>query len=140
MIITQPKDEIAAFVAEMNGFTGPRVNYYTALAKVDSKGIACGVIYDNFTPGVNGIHDCRMHVSARPGAIFATRDFVRHAFAYPFIQLGCRRVTGLVPRKNKKARRFDEHLGFEFEACIKEAIPGDDIIVYRMFADKCRWI
>lgn len=138
-LVTEPKEAIAQFVADRIGVDSAWGNY-TTLASIDDKGIVVGVIYTNFTGRPGGYQDCSMHVAAREGAKWATRDFLHHAFAYPFIQMGCRRVTGLVPRKAKKVRRLDEHLGFEFEACLKRTIPGDDTIVYRMWSEKCRWI
>ena len=55
--------------------------------------------------------------------------------------VGCRRVTGLVHDNNHDARRFDEHLGFKQEGVLRKAAPdGDDMIVYGMLREECRWI
>lgn len=139
MIVTQPKEQIGAFVAQRCGSYG-NWGPFTAIAKADEKGIVVGVVYNMFTGSPAGYQDCCMHVGSRPNAKWAKRDFLYHAFAYPFLEMGCERVTGLVGKKNRMARRFFEKLGFEYEACLKRQRPGDDTIVYRMFKDQCRWI
>ena len=68
------------------------------------------------------------------------RPFLWVMFDYPFNQLGVQRITGLVPAKNLAARRFDEHLGFVIEATLEDALPGDDLIVYRLRREDCRWL
>jgi hypothetical protein len=139
LIVTQPADEIAQFVA---GGTGSHGEWgpFTALGKKDSKGLTVGIVYNLFTGSPTGYQDCCMHIAARPNAKWCTHDFIYHAFAYPFTEMGCERVTGLVGRKNKSARKFFEKLGFEYEACLKRQRPGDDTIVYRMFKENCKWI
>lgn len=95
--------------------------------------LVAGVIYE----GYNG-RNIWMHV-AIPGCI--TRDFLRYAFHYPFIELGCRRVSGYVEASNARARRFDEHLGFQQEAILQGAASdGGDVILYRMTREDCRYV
>ncbi|QKW95407.1 acyl-CoA N-acyltransferase [Ralstonia phage RPZH6] len=53
------------------------------------------VVYDRFSP-----HDCHMHVASDGTKRWLVREFLVACFAYPFIQLGLRRVTGLVPASN----------------------------------------
>lgn len=86
------------------------------------------------------VHDIAMHVAAVPGRRWLTREFLRSCFAYPFIQLGLRRVTGYVPAKNLEARRFDEHLGFRYEGILREALADDDVLIYGMLRRECRFI
>jgi RimJ/RimL family protein N-acetyltransferase len=98
--------------------------------------IIAGVVYNQY----NGPSIC-MHVAAEPGSRWMTRDFLFRAFAYPFIQLGCNRVTGLVRADNMEARRFDEHLGFKQEGIIRKgADDGTDMILYGMLKEECRWL
>jgi RimJ/RimL family protein N-acetyltransferase len=98
--------------------------------------IIAGVVYNLY----NGPSIC-MHVAAEPGTRWLTRDFLFRVFAYPFIQLGCNRVTGLVRTDNMEARRFDEHLGFKQEGVIRKgASDGTDMILYGMLMEECRWL
>lgn len=97
--------------------------------------LVAGVLYDRY----NGASIC-MHVAA-DGSNWLTREFLFVAFAYPFNQLGCKRITGIVNSNNVRAQRFDEHLGFTLEARLKDAMPdGADMLIYRMLRDECIWI
>ena len=85
--------------------------------------------------------DVSMHIAAVPGRRWMTRDFLWACFRYPFVQLGVRRVTGLVPASNADALRFDLHLGFKVEGRLREATEeGEDIIVLGMLRRECRFI
>lgn len=95
-----------------------------------------GVVYNMFT----GPSIC-MHVAAVPGKRWMTREYLWRAFAYPFIQLKCHRITGLVRVDNLEAQRFDEHLGFKKEGLLRRACTdGTDMILYGMLKDECRWL
>jgi RimJ/RimL family protein N-acetyltransferase len=69
-----------------------------------------------------------------------TKELLWYAFYYPFVECGCKRVTGLVEEGNAAAREFDERLGFHLEAKLKDAAPEGDLLVYAMFRDECRWL
>jgi len=98
--------------------------------------LIAGVFYNMFTGA--GIS---MHVAAVPGRRWMTREYLFCCFAYPFLQLNCRRVTGLVRVSNLEARKFDEHLGFKREGLIREAFDdGEDGLLYGMLKPECRWI
>lgn len=99
------------------------------------KGLVAGVLYEDFN-GANLL----MHVAAVPGREWLCREYLWFCFYYPFVQLGCKRVTGVVPSINQEARRFDEHLGFKLEATLKDAHPEGDLLVYSMHKEDCRWL
>lgn len=101
----------------------------------DGKLIA-GVVWNLY----NGPSLC-MHVASEPGVRWLNKEFLFRSFAYPFLQLGCHRVTGLVRVDNLEAQRFDEHLGFKREGLIRRgASDGTDIILYGMLKEECRWL
>lgn len=82
-----------------------------------------------------------MHVAAVPGKRWMTRDFLWRAFAYPFLQLKCNRVTALVRVDNEESKRFVLHLGFKYEGLLRQAAnDGQDMIVFGMLRDECRWL
>ena len=94
-----------------------------------------GVVFNMYT----GTGIC-MHVAASEKG-WLNREFLRTVFRYPFHQLGCRRVTGLVRTDNLTAQRFDERLGFKKEGVLRDADnDGCDLIVYGMLRDECRWL
>lgn len=110
---------------------------YTAIGLANETGaLLAGVIYQNFTKT-----DIHMHVAALPGRRWLCRSFLGEGFRYPFEQLGCRRVTGLVPSRNTDAQAFDEHLGFAYEGRVRRILPnGDDLIIYGMLREECRFL
>ena len=102
---------------------------------VENDELIAGVAYTDF----NGPNVC-MHVVANPGKRWLRREYLFACFDYPFNQLNCRRVTGLVGEGNMQARKFDEHLGFTRETTLRGAHPTGDLIVYVMWKDRCKWI
>lgn len=100
----------------------------------DGKLIA-GVVFNMYTG--NGI---MLHVAATKNN-WLNREFLRAVFSYPFKQLGCTRISGVVRVDNDKAQRFDEHLGFVKEGVIREGDDdGCDLILYGMLKRECRWL
>lgn len=98
--------------------------------------LIAGVVFNLYTgPSI------MMHVAAEPGRRWLTRDFLYRCFAYPFIQLKCHRVGGLVREDNLDAQRFDEHLGFKREGLVRRgADDGTNLILYGMLKEECRWL
>lgn len=97
--------------------------------------LIAGVLYE----GYNRVN-VWMHVATTPGKKW-TMEFLRYCFYYPFVELGCKRVSGSVEASNVAAIRFDEHLGFEREAVLRgAAADGGDVILYVMWRDKCRYL
>jgi RimJ/RimL family protein N-acetyltransferase len=70
-----------------------------------------------------------------------SRGDVRGLFKFFFADLGLRRVSSVVSRKNKVSRVFCERLGFKMEG-VKAAgmADGRDAILYGMTRNACRWI
>ena len=73
--------------------------------------LIAGVLYE----GYNRVN-VWMHVAAAPGRQWLNKEYLRYCFYYPFVELGCKRVSGYVEDSNEAAKRFDEHLGFTREA------------------------
>lgn len=97
--------------------------------------IVGGVVYTMYTG--NGI---MMNVAGGYKG-WINRAFLRAAFAYPFKQLGCTRVSGLVRVDNFAAQQFDERLGFKREGLVRRGDDdGTDLIMYGMLREECKWI
>lgn len=97
--------------------------------------LIAGVLYE----GYNGVN-VWMHVATTPGKKW-TMEFLRYCFYYPFVELGCKRVSGYVEDSNEAAKRFDEHLGFTREAVLRgAAADGGDVILYVMRREDCRYL
>lgn len=118
--------------------------FFPIVRTADMKGIAlkrdgqtiAGAVYVEF----NG-SNVFIHLAGSPGERWLTRDFIYWGFHYPFIQLGCRRITCCVDVDNVQSRIFCEHIGWKPEAVLKHAgMNGVDVIVYVMFREDCRYV
>jgi RimJ/RimL family protein N-acetyltransferase len=129
-------EAVAAFVCRYNPGMDMGDTPYSAIGNVDELGnLIGGVVLNNFTR-----RDIHLHV-AGVGPRWCTRRFVGEVFRYVFLQLGCRRCTGLVAVSNAAARRFDEHLGFRREGVLRAYLEHDeDCLVYGMLREECRWL
>lgn len=134
-LLTQADNLVGPWVATRTGGTWQPGRGTTIGLIHPHKGLVAGVLYEDW----NGANVC-MHVAAIPGRYWLNREFLWYAFFYPFVQLKVKRITGIVPSCNLDARKFDEKLGFELEAILSDAHPQGDLMVYRMTADKCRWL
>lgn len=115
---------IARFRPDAKGIASERDGVLTAV-----------VVFDTFSEC-----DCNMHIASDGSRRWLTRPLMKEAFHYPFNTLGLRRVTGIVPRKNKDALLFDQRLGFEVEGICREAMPDDDVVILGLLRRNCRMI
>lgn len=58
------------------------------------------------------------------------RSILKDVMRYPFIQLGCNRVTAHVPKRAKASRRLVNTVGFTEEGNIRHGFGIDDCIIY----------
>jgi RimJ/RimL family protein N-acetyltransferase len=66
---------------------------------------------------------------------------LRALCAYPFVQLGVTRVTAITGKKNKKARRTLERIGFALEGVAKRGLDGvEDAMIFGLLKDNCKWL
>lgn len=133
MIVAQPKEQIAAFVQEHGG--GGPFRDFSALGLMSGNELVAGVIYQHRTT-----HNVYVHMAAIPGAHWGNRELLYAAFDYPFNQMGVRRVTGLIPSRNAHSRKLAEHLGFKLEGNMRHAYADDDMLVYGLLKEECRWL
>lgn len=127
-------DEVTKWVSEHSeGDFVPGLNPGIGLKRNGQ--IVGGVVFD----GYNGAN-INIHVASDGSRSWVNRDLLWYVFYYPFVELGCKRVTGVVPSYNEGAIRFDEKVGFELETTLKDAHPKGDLLIYKMTPDKCRWL
>ncbi len=108
---------------------------FTSLGLLDDDQLIAGVIFDRFIPGVN----IDITVAA-DGRRWLTRNFLHRVFSYPFIQLGVKRITALIPKSNEASERFCSHLGFVLEGTVREGWHDGDLLLYGMLKSDCRWL
>jgi RimJ/RimL family protein N-acetyltransferase len=72
---------------------------------------------------------------------WARRGVIRGIFHYPFVQLGCVRLTTITAENNARARRLDEGLGFVLEGIHPNGLaPGVTAVSYGMQRRECKWL
>lgn len=98
--------------------------------------ICAVVVYDTFTTtGVN------VHLAAEPGRRWMTRDFIRHAVAFPFLSCRFRRISCIIAQGNADSIRLAEHFGLRLEGRLREAgDDGGDELIYGLLYRECRWL
>jgi RimJ/RimL family protein N-acetyltransferase len=137
VIVTQPKELIAAFVNERQGVdvTTPWASPFNALGWMNDGKLVAGVIYN-----LCEARNINMHIGAVDGKKWLTREFLFAAFDYPFNQLQVRRVTAPIKARLKNVHEFVENLGFKREAVIPHYFADDDMVLYGMLRKNCRFL
>ncbi len=127
---------MANFVARAQGRQVDSWGGYNTLAFHDQRGLKVGLVYNHYAwPNI-----C-IHVAARSKALWCHPKILYHIFAYPFFQLGCKRVTAPVRSSNDRSLKLVVALGYKYEGTLRRACPtGDDIVLYGMTVDECRWL
>jgi RimJ/RimL family protein N-acetyltransferase len=93
------------------------------------------VVFDGFSDC-----DCNMHVASDGSRRWLNKELLLASFAYPFTQLGFRRVTALIPSRNSASLAFNKALGFTQEGFHPHATPDDDLITLGLLRENCRFI
>lgn len=135
MLIFDRQEELLRWAAEVIGIERFRADARAIGLARDSGELRAVVVYDTLSKT-----DCHMHVASDGSGRWLSREFLVHAFSYPFIQLKLRRVTAMVPASNEAALKFDRHIGFVDEGFHPAALPGDDIRSLGMLREACRFI
>lgn len=72
---------------------------------------------------------------------WATPQNVRGLLGYPFVQLGCKRITAITKSKNQPIRAFLCRLGFRQEGYHPDAFVDDDAVSFGLLReDAARWL
>lgn len=85
-------------------------------------------------------NSCRIHVTVfNPFAL--KHGFQEEVFNFIFNTAGRKVIIGATPSDNKKALKFNAHMGFEELCRIENASEdGVDIIVTELRKENCKWI
>lgn len=74
------------------------------------------------------------------GKRWMNREFLWFCFYYPFVQLGVKKLIGVVESDNHDAIRLNHHFGYTLEATLKDAAPRGDLLIFTMTKDQCKWL
>ena len=128
-------DELVAAWVSKQLPDAPDFGKCTAIGVVDGNRMIAGVVYNNY-------HGHMIEASiAAIDPRWCKRTILRAIFSYPFKQLGVTRLQVTIAKRNKRARRFVERLGFKFEGVGRKALPdGKDAAVYSILDNEVKWI
>jgi RimJ/RimL family protein N-acetyltransferase len=93
------------------------------------------VVYTRFSP-----HNCEMSIATDGKRAWASREFLRVVYRYPFEQLALARVTAVIEQDNTPSLSMCRKLGHVQEGTLKQWFGAKDGIVMRMLRSECRWI
>lgn len=102
----------------------------------------CGVVFHGFhrcmeTKAPLGIQASIASTDPR----WATRDVLRALFAYPFLQLGVKRITTRCDATNDHVIKFNKRLGFRLESVMRYGWSIEkNAMLFRMLKHECRWL
>lgn len=134
-LVATPDSRLLPWAAERIGIAQFRNDAKAIGREVDGRLVAV-VVYDGFTST-----DCNVHLASDGSKRWMTRELLFEAFAYPFIQLGFRRITGLVKASDTYTISVNEHFGWRREGLHRMAADdGTDIISMGMLRSECRFI
>lgn len=89
---------------------------FAAIGVADDDGaLVAGCLYHSYVERYAGLEISFAASSAR----WARRGVIRALLSYPFLQLGCRRVTTVTPSDNARAIRFNLGIGFTREGTLR---------------------
>jgi len=95
--------------------------------------IACAMFHNYRTT------DIEISFAAEPGTKWMQRDLINMVLRYPFNQLGCHRLTAIVRKDNKRARKLVQQIGFKQEGKIRRAdVDGHDMFLYGLLPGENR--
>lgn len=134
-LLYREDERVARFVSGINGREtdfGP----FRAIGVTLDGELVAGIVYNQFRG-----YDLSMHVSATSPK-WCSRKIVGTLLAYPFVGLGCVRVTAQIAVSNDKARKLLRQLGFHVEGWHPLAWEGvEDALSFGMTRiDASRWI
>lgn len=108
---------------------------FKALGVIRRNKLVGGVVYHGYR-GFDTQMSC-----AFEGVGWALPGTVRALLAYPFETLGVRRVTAITGRKNKRARKLLEDLGFVHEGMARRGLDGfEDAFLFGLLKEHCKWL
>lgn len=120
----------------LRGVEIPRSEDFQAIGRISpSTGKLVGVV------GFNGFcgQVCWIHMAGDGNWI--SRELLRAAFHYPFVQVPVVQLFGAVAGDNFKALKLNKHLGFQVLYRVRNGWAGGiDLVVHSMSAAECKWL
>lgn len=135
MTFTVVSDPDAAYAFVTSQYDIGRTAQMKGLCQVRDGEVVAAVIYDDF----NG-QNVFCHIASDGSKRWMTKWYLHEIFKYPFVTLGCGRITLWIDATNIASVSFVTNLGFRREAVLEKAgKDGHDVLIFRMFRKECRY-
>lgn len=109
------------------------------LAVVDETTVLACVVYHDYRVKPFGATIEASIASDTPK--WGARSVLRQLFWLPFVSLSCVSMTAVTGRKNHKARKMLNSMGFKMIGPIRRGYDGkNDAIAYDLLREECRWL
>ncbi len=136
-IIGGQKELVAQWISERIPQVTTLPGGYEAIGVGRDGYLVGGALFTNYRPCPDG-GDIEVWCA---GKGWLSRRVIRAILSYPFLQLGCHRLTALTPKSNKPSRHLLEGLGFTLEGVARQGFgPRSHACLYSMLRGECRWI
>jgi len=119
-------DWVAERIPHMNG----QFRDFAAIGVAESGKLVAGVVYHDHYPRYRHIQISMAADSPR----WAQRGVIRGLLAYPFVQLGCERVTLTVPHTSHRVLKFTKGIGFVSEGVLRRGFGDAHAVVLGMLS------
>lgn len=133
-LIYGEEDRLLPWALERIGLDQFRSDAYTIGLERNGEIVAV-VIYDNFSEC-----NANMHIASDGTGLWMTKELLLTAFAYPFVQLGLKRLTSLIAAKNEKSLKLNDNIGFKREGFHPQSMKNDDMVSLGLLRSDCRFI
>lgn len=108
---------------------------FVAIGLALSDNLIASVLYTRYRYA-----DIEIHIHSTDKR-WCTRRTLRYIFTYPFLQLGCRRVSAVTDPANTAVCHFLKRIGFIEEGRKRQALPnGNDELMLGMLREECKWV
>jgi hypothetical protein len=129
--LTTAADWVGPWVAQQIGGSYQPGSVAIGLSR-DGVGLTAGVLYEQW----NG-RSIIAHIAVC-GRM--TPAFLAAIFDYPFNVCGARKVICPIAASNKRSIALATNMGFSQEACITDAAPDGDMLVFTLSKSNCRFL
>lgn len=108
-----------------------------AIGVVRDDALVAVAVFDRFSPT-----NAELSFVSDGSKRWMQRRGLEMVLAYPFRQLGLKRLTAVIGSGNRPAIRAAMFLGFnpEPEGILRGAMQGQDVLIFGMFAHQCPWL